>query len=144
MTDELYHTELLRHAARAHRHGRLENPDASATVNNPMCGDRVTFDVTIIGGKICDLAHEVRACALCQASASILSERAVGTNPDQLATIRSEIELMLGDGAEAPAGPWADYAVFKPVADHTSRHRCVTLPFDALIQATDKALVESS
>lgn len=140
MSDNLYHTELLRHAARAHKHGRLANPDASATINNPMCGDRVTFDVLVTDGHITDLSHEVRACALCQASASILSAQALGAAPADLEAIRAEIESMLQTAAPAPADPWSDYTVFTPVAAHKSRHKCVTLPFDALIEATTEAL----
>lgn len=139
MTD-LYRKDLLRHAAAARRAGRLEDAHGSATLDNPLCGDRVTIDVKVDGGTVRDIAHEVKACVLCQASASILCEHALGADRETLQDIREQLTGMLKDGGEPPQGGWDVLKVFGPVAEHKSRHACVLLPFEAVDQALAAAL----
>lgn len=135
MIDELYQKELLRHAATAVGHGRLEAPDASVTLDNPLCGDRVTVDLSMGEGRIARLSHVVRACLLCQASASIIAGHAEGQTMARIGTIMEAVRLMLKEGAPLPGDVWSDLAAFTPVAEHKSRHNCVLLPFEALIKA---------
>jgi len=135
----LYQKDVLRHAAAAGRAGRLENPDGSVMLDNPLCGDRVTIDVKVSAGKVSDISHDVKACVLCQASASILCDKAVGLDADTLDHVQSQIIGMLKQSAPAPEGDWEPLHVFKPVADHKSRHACVLLPFEAAIAAVRNA-----
>ncbi len=116
------------------RAGRLDGADASATVDNPLCGDRVTLDVRLDGGKITEIAHHVRGCALCAASAAALSAAAEGRDADSLRSAREQIAALLAGGAP-PGAPWEAFGAFAPVAAYKSRHSCVTLPFDALDKA---------
>lgn len=134
MTDELYHREVMRLAADATGHGRLAAPTGSATVTNPLCGDRITVDVVVEAGRIAALGHEVRACLLCQASASMLARHATGGDPAALGAIKGEIERHIAAGTQLPE-TWPELAAFAPVANHRSRLRCVTLPFEALERA---------
>ena len=135
MNDNLYQEAILGHARSELRAGRLADPDATATADNPLCGDRVTFDVRIAAGRIADIAHHTRGCVLCKAAAAILAERAVGTTGAEAAAAADELRAMLEANGPPPAGEWADLAAFVPVADHRSRHTCVLLPFDALAMA---------
>ena len=135
MIVNIYHQELLRHAAEAHAHGRLEVADASVTIDNPLCGDRVTMDVRVAGGRIAEIAHEVRACVLCQASVSILGANAAGETAETIDELSRRIAAMLRDGTGAPDGKWSGFSAFEPVRQHKSRHRCVLLPFEALSAA---------
>ncbi len=138
MTVNIYHKELLRLAAVARGHGRLDNPDASVTLDNPLCGDRVTVDINVDGdGRITEIAQEVRACVLCQASISLLGAHAIGETGDSIGQISERVATMLGGEADAPDGKWADYSAFEPVRKYTSRHRCVMLPLEALSKALD-------
>lgn len=131
MSDELYQDELLRLAKEAPRRGRLEPNDASIRLDNPLCGDRVRIDVRIEGGRIADLAHEVRGCVLCQAAAGVIGTRAVGLDPGGVARLCQDVDRVLAGGqAEVP-----ELEAFRPVARHRSRHECVTLPFRALKEA---------
>lgn len=140
MNDELYHKAVMRMAATSAGAGGLENADASITVDNPLCGDRVTMDVTVADGVVTGVGHKVRGCVLCQASASVIGTHAVGQPVAALAAIRSAIQGMLnGESRETP-GPWSeDVAAFQPVAAHKSRHNCVLLPFEALLEAAAAA-----
>ncbi|MBI1773829.1 MAG: iron-sulfur cluster assembly scaffold protein [Proteobacteria bacterium] len=132
MNDRLYHDTLMEAARQATGHGRLAKPDASATVDNPLCGDRVTIDLRCEAGRIAEIAHDVRGCILCRASASVLAREAVGLDRTEAAAKRAGMEALLSDGA-LPATP--AFEPFRPVAPYRSRHDCVLLPFRALERA---------
>jgi nitrogen fixation NifU-like protein len=138
MNDDIYHIDLMRLAAEAHGAGRLDTPDATVTLSNPLCGDRITMDVTLHDGKISAISHDVRACVLCQAAASLIGRRAIGQSPEALRRITEQVELLL-KGTAKIEGDWPEIAVFAPVAGRKSRHVCVLLPFRALTQATEAA-----
>jgi NifU-like protein involved in Fe-S cluster formation len=131
----IYSAALLRLAAEASGAGRLAERDASADILNPTCGDRITVDVGLAEGRIAALGYEVHACVLTQASASLLGRHAAGSAAAEIRKVAEQIEAMLRDGSEPPAGSWADYAVFAPVRAHKSRHECVMLPLRALLAA---------
>lgn len=128
---EIYQTELLKLAGRATGAGRLDNPDASATAHNPMCGDRITMDLRLHNGTVTELGYAVRACLVCQASASLAGAGFAGHTPAELAALRDAVDTFLKDEGPAPDG----YGVFEPVRQHLSRHTCVLLPFDAVEKA---------
>jgi SUF system NifU family Fe-S assembly protein len=134
--DELYHKDVLRLAARASGAGRLPAPTATATLNNPICGDQVTVDVVCNGARLSQVRFEVKACVLCQASASILGETAQGETAQSLAQLSHTLHAMLEqDGHAPPQGKFSAYAALAPVSTHPSRHTCVLLPLDALRKA---------
>ncbi len=132
MIEELYQKNLMRLAANAHGAGTLDHPDAEGTLDNPTCGDRITIQVRLEDGRITELVHENRSCMLCQASASLLAEKAIGMTLDDVAHIQQVIEKLLKEGANDSELPWEQLSYFKPVKDHKSRHLCVLLPLNAL------------
>ena len=136
MRDEIYQTELLKLAARARGAGRLDEPRLSARVDNPLCGDRVTIDVRLDEeGRIAAFGTEVKACLLCQASASLIGDHAKGHPAADFDALRARIEAMLKDDGAPPEGEFEGFKAFLPVRAHKSRHECVLLPFDALKRA---------
>ena len=134
MSADLYQEKILALAHDDARAGRLESPDATATVDNPLCGDRVTIDLRLKEGRIDEISHHVRGCVLCEASAAALAATAVGKNREALADAAAGLKRMLS-GGDAPMGDWAGFDAFTPVAEHKSRHSCVLLPFDAIAEA---------
>jgi nitrogen fixation protein NifU and related proteins len=138
MSDDLYQQAIMDRAKAAAHAGRLASPDASATVDNPLCGDRVTIDLKLDGETIADVAHHVRGCALCQASAAVLATAAIGQAAAAVIAGRDKLKTVLA-GGDAPPAPWEDLGIFAPVRRHKSRHDCVLLPFEALSQALTKA-----
>lgn len=137
MSDELYQAALLDLAAAADGAGSLADPTAEAIADNPLCGDRVRMQVRLADGRVTALAHEVKGCVLCQASAAALARHAVGATPAELREVAAEVAGML---RKLPGVlPWPELQAFTPVAAHRSRHTCVTLPFRAL----DKALASA-
>lgn len=146
MAGDPYQAALKAHAKHACRKGRLDAPDASATADNPLCGDRVTIDLKVADGRIADFAQDVRGCLLCEAAASMIGCHAVGATAEQVAAARASMERLLRapeDAAEdatgAEARPWDEIADFTPVRPIKSRHECVLLPFEALDRALRKA-----
>lgn len=143
MIDKLYQKTILKHAANATGHGVLEDADHSVMVHNPMCGDRIKVYVKMQNNELIDFSHEAKACALCQASASVLGEHFHGLNKEKLKELLSSIEASLDDanGLDEnnwPGSKWKDLDVFNVVRDHKSRKTCVTLPFNALLQALEE------
>jgi NifU-like protein involved in Fe-S cluster formation len=134
MTDPLYRKEILRLAADAAGAGRLAHASGSATVANPACGDRVTVDVMVEGGRITALAHHTRACILTQASAAILGADAVGLNREEITRLADSVRAALG-GGPVPQAPFDAYRVFDGLVPHKGRHKCVLLPLEAALEA---------
>ncbi|MEE8271063.1 MAG: iron-sulfur cluster assembly scaffold protein [Alphaproteobacteria bacterium] len=138
MTDALYQSAILAHAKAAVGAGRLDQAHASATVDNPLCGDRVTVEVSLDDGRIAALAHVVRGCVLCHATASVLSSHAVGLNAAELHRIAQQFAAMIRNGGQVPAA-WPVLQDFHPVRAAKSRHECVLLPFEAAEKAVTLA-----
>ncbi|MBI3512479.1 MAG: iron-sulfur cluster assembly scaffold protein [Proteobacteria bacterium] len=135
MTDELYHDAIMAHARAPHHAGSLPDADGRATVDNPLCGDRVTIELKLADDRVAAVGQTVRGCALCQASASMLADGALGAARDEVAAARDTIRAMLRDAGPPPAGRWAAFAAFLPARPATSRHDCVLLPFQAFERA---------
>jgi len=133
MSDQLYQERIVALAKAKNGAGKLASPTRSARRDNPLCGDRVTIDVRLDDkGHIAEIAHQVRGCLLCQASASALSSIAVGRDKAGIAAIRHDAEKAIGREDGEAAEP---FAAFAPVKSHKSRQECVLLPFEALAEA---------
>jgi nitrogen fixation NifU-like protein len=142
MKDDLYHQAILDLARRATGQGRLESPQASVGVDNPLCGDRVTLDLCLDDGRVSALAHRVRGCLLCQAAAAVIGARAPGQTVAVLHENAERLRRMMVEGASAgeeAGGWWPELGAFAPVHRHKSRHECVLLPFTALRRALQQA-----
>ena len=139
MSDELYHQAILELAKKARLASRLEASQASVTVDNPLCGDRVTLDLNLADGRVLNVGHKVRGCLLCQAAAAAISERAPGETPAALRALAQDLGDAIARAPETAGRRWSELAAFAPVHAHKSRHECVLLPFQALTQALDRA-----
>ncbi len=144
MSDDLYQAAILDRARSGERAGRLERPDASATIDNPLCGDRVTIDLKLDGARISDIAQHVRGCALCQAAAATIARHAIGQTVESMAEAAEALRDMLKRDAAAPAGAWSELSMFLPVRAYKSRHDCVLLPFETVARAVAASRVKAS
>jgi NifU-like protein involved in Fe-S cluster formation len=138
MLDEVYNRRILELAGNIPRLGRLAKPDASATAHSKLCGSTVTVDLAMQGGKVVDFAHEVRACALGQASSSIMARNVIGASGEELRSVRAEMRKMLKEKGTPPKGKWADLEVLEPVRNYHARHASTLLTFDAVVDALDQ------
>jgi NifU-like protein involved in Fe-S cluster formation len=138
MLNDIYNRRILELAGEIPRLGRLPDPDGTATAHSKLCGSTVTVDVALRDGKVSDFAHDVKACALGQASSSIMARNIVGSTPEELRDLREQMRRMLKENGAPPAGKWADCAVLEPVRDYKARHASTLLTFDAVVSALDK------
>jgi NifU-like protein involved in Fe-S cluster formation len=138
MLNDVYNAKILELAGNIPRLGRLPHPDASATAHSKLCGSTVTVDLKVDAGEITDFAHDVKACALGQASSSIMARHVIGANAVELRDLRDTVRKMLKENGPPPSGRWADIAVLEPVRDYKARHASTMLTFDAVVAALDK------
>ena len=117
----------------------LTSPDASAKAHSKLCGSTVTVDVKVEGDLVTDFAHEVKACALGQASSSIMARHVVGSTAEELRAVREAMRRMLKENGPPPEGKWQDLAVLEPVRDFKARHASTMLTFDAVVDALGQA-----
>lgn len=140
MLSDIYNRRILELAGNLPRIGRLEAPDGSATAHAKLCGSTVTVDVELgPDGRVADFAHDVKACALGQASSSIMARHVVGTDVEELRALRDAMRAMLKAGGAPPDGRWADCAVLEPVRDYRARHASTLLTFEAVVDAMERA-----
>ena len=138
MLNDVYNAKILDLAANIPHLGRLAAPDASATAHSKLCGSTVTVDLKMDGPVVSDFAHEVKACALGQASSSIMARHVIGARAAELRELRETVRKMLKENGPAPTGKWADIAMLEPVRDYKARHASTMLTFEAVVSALDQ------
>lgn len=138
MSDALYQDEIVALARDGRALPRLVAPTVTARVDNPVCGDRITIDLTLENGTVTAVGAKVQGCALCQASIAVIADNVIGKAPDVLPAVAQAVEAYLaGKGEDLP---WAALSAFSPVRAAKSRWECVMLPF----RAANKALAEKA
>ena len=135
MLNDIYNKRIIELAGNIPRLGRLPDPDASATAHSKLCGSTVKIDLKMDGPVVSDFAHDVKACALGQASSSIMARHIVGSKPDELRALRDNVRKMLKENGPPPDGKWSEIAVLEPVRDYKARHASTMLTFDAVVDA---------
>lgn len=142
--NDLYSRKIIALAADIPRLGRLKDPDASARCVSKLCGSEVTVDLKMKNGIVTDFAHEVKACALGQASSSIMAAHVVGSTAEELRRVAREMRAMLKENGPPPSGEkWADLRVLEPVRDYKARHASTMLTFDAVVKCLDEIEAKS-
>src|SRR6478736_2981622 len=131
MNAPLYNTQILRLAAEIPFHERLVSPAASVEKRSPVCGSRVTVDIDLDAeGRVAAVGMLVRACALGQASASLMGAHVVGQTADEIAIARDELTAWLA-GERATPPDWPGMDIFTPALEHRGRHASIRLAFEA-------------
>src|ERR1700755_2381495 len=144
MLNAVYTRLILELAGGIPRLGRLSDPDASATAHSKLCGSTVKVDLKMDGDTVTDFAHDVKACALGQASSSIMASHVVGSTASELRELRETVRKMLKENGKPPEGKWADIALLEPVRDYKARHASTLLTFDAVVDAIGQIEAKSN
>ena len=143
MFSEIYHNRVLELAADIPNVGRLEEPDGSAEKVSRICGSVITADVKVDeAGRVTELGLDPRACALGQASVSVLSTNAIGKTREEFIAAREAMRAMLKEGGDPPKGDFWELRHLEGVRDYPQRHTSVLLGFDAIIAAIEDALAK--
>jgi NifU-like protein involved in Fe-S cluster formation len=138
MINDVYNKKILGLAADIPLLQRLAAPDATAVAHSKLCGSKVTVDVKMRDGVVTDFGHDVKACALGQASSSIMARHVVGARGDELKALRETMHKMLKQEGPPPTGRWADCEALLPVRDFKARHASTLLTFDAVVDAVNQ------
>ena len=101
--DDLYRDYILEHYRRPHNFGVLDNPSASHEGANPLCGDRITFQLGIREGVVDRVGFTGRGCAISQASASLLTDEIKGKPVAEVTNFRGDDLLDLLGIENSPA-----------------------------------------
>jgi NifU-like protein involved in Fe-S cluster formation len=144
MLNDIYNKKIIELAGNIPRLGRLSDPDASATAHSKLCGSTVKIDLKMKDGVVSDFAHDVKACALGQASSSIMARHVVGSNAAELRELRETVRKMLKENGAPPEGKWDDIALLEPVRDYKARHASTMLTFDAVVDAIGQIEAKAS
>ena len=139
VTTALYNRDILRLAASIPHQRRLAAPQASVEKRSPLCGSRVVIDIVLDeAGRVAGLGQEVKACALGQASASLMGAHALGRSPGEFAKARDELAGFLAGLRDDP-GSWPGLDVFRDARPFTARHPSILLAFEAAADAAARA-----
>jgi NifU-like protein involved in Fe-S cluster formation len=138
MIDDVYNAKILGFAGNIGRIGRLAHPDATARAHSRLCGSTVTVDLAMDGDVVADFAHDVKACALGQASSAIMAANVIGASAEELKELRATMQRMLKENGPPPEGRFADLKYLEPVRDYKARHASTMLTFDAVVDALEQ------
>ncbi|MES2664885.1 MAG: iron-sulfur cluster assembly scaffold protein [Pseudomonadota bacterium] len=136
---KLYSGRILELAADIPHHGRLAAPQGSARKRSPLCGSTVTVDVVLADGRVVEFGQDVKACALGQASASVLGAAVLGRSLPELQAARDSLAAMLRESGPVPAAPFDGYQVLTPARDYKNRHASILLALEATCEAVAAA-----
>jgi NifU-like protein involved in Fe-S cluster formation len=136
---KLYSQRILALAADIPHLGRLEHPQASVKRRSPLCGSTVTVDLTMKDGRIEDFAQDVKACALGQASASVVGANVIGRTRGEIEAARDALKAMLKEDGPTPPAPFDGLEVLRPAKDYRNRHMSILLALEATAEAMGEA-----
>jgi NifU-like protein involved in Fe-S cluster formation len=136
--DDIYNARILQLAGNIERAGVLENADATAEKHSKLCGSKVRVFLKMEEGHVSDFSHQVRACALGQASSSVMARHVVGATAEEIRNARDAMLAMLKEGGEGPEGRFEEMRVLLPVKDYKARHASTMLTFDAVVDCLDQ------
>ena len=135
---KLYSDKILRMAAEPIYRERLSEPDASATKRSPLCGSAVTVDINVESGVITHYGQDVRACALGQASSTIVGKSIIGRSFTEVKKAYEELSEMLKNNGPTPTEPFDELYILQPASDYKNRHASILLPIEATLAAFQK------
>ena len=140
--EELYRQVILDHYRSPRHSGSIQDPDATAEGNNPLCGDEITIELDLDDGRIADVAVRGRGCSISQASGSMMAEAISGVTTDEAHDLIHRIKAMLdiepGDAGLDPERPGAalgDLEALAGVKQFPVRIKCADLAWTTLDQA---------
>lgn len=131
----LYSTRILALASDIPHTDRLASPDATVKRRAPLCGSTVTVDLCVNDGEITAYGQDVKACALGQAAASVVSANIIGRNRQEIERARDQLRDMLKNDGPAPSAPFDELEVLRPAQNFRNRHASILLALEASLEA---------
>jgi len=136
---KLYSNRILALAADIPLTDRLASPQATVKRRAPLCGSTVTVDLRLADDRITEYGQDVKACALGQASASVVGANILGRNRAEIELARDQLLKMLKEDGPAPDAPFDGLEVLRPARNYKNRHASIMLALEATLEAFDEA-----
>ena len=137
--DELYQEMVVEHK-RAPRHfGHLPAPTHEARGRNPQCGDDVQVQLRLEDVRVADIAFEGQGCAICIASASMMTDAVLGNDVQAARALQQRFRAVLTGQAEPEAAQLGKLVSLAGVRRYPSRIKCALLGWHALMHAIGEA-----
>ena len=136
--DELtsvYNQKLIELSAEVDEPYKLPSPDLSAKAVSPICGSKISVEISLDGDKIADFGYELEACALTKSVVAIIKDRIKGKTLKDILKARKELEEMLSGKKTDLSKDWEALKILSPVIDYKPRHNSILLPFEAIEKA---------
>jgi nitrogen fixation NifU-like protein len=136
-TSQLYQEVILDHNRKPRNWGRLAEATHRAEGLNPLCGDHIWVSLRLDGERIDAVAFEGQSCAICKASASMMTGAVKGKSIDEAETLAREFREMTTGKLDLQAGSHhlGRLTVFAGVRDLPTRVKCAILPWHTLHSA---------
>ncbi len=135
----LYSGQILALAADIPHAKLLDSPMAEVRKRAPLCGSNVAVGLDYDGEKIMRFGQDVKACALGQASASILGAQVLGLSEVQVLNARDQLLALLKTDGPTPDAPFEGYEVLRPARGFKNRHASILLALEATLAAIAEA-----
>lgn len=135
----LYSGRILALATDIPLNTRLSAPQATVKRRSPLCGSTVTVDVVMKDGRIAEFGQDVKACALGQASASVVAANIIGQSRAEIEHARDQLKAMLKEDGPVPDAPFDGLEVLQPARDYKNRHASIMLALEATVEAMKEA-----
>lgn len=134
----LYHKAILDHSRQPRNQGRPEGTTHQARGYNPLCGDQVTVYLALDDDTVRAAGFEGKGCALCLASASIMTESLAGASPAKAESLMADLQAICSqEDPQTRNGPDEIVALLplSGVRQYPVRTKCVTLPWQTAMAA---------
>jgi nitrogen fixation protein NifU and related proteins len=137
--EQLYQDMVVEHK-RAPRHfGTLPAPTHQARGRNPQCGDDVQVQLRIEDGRVAEIAFDGQGCAICIASASMMTEAVLGRDLALARDLQQRFRSVLTGQAEPEGAELGKLVSLAGVRRYPSRIKCALLGWHALMHAIGEA-----
>jgi len=136
MTDarQLYQEVILDHNKKPRNYGVLAGANRRAEGHNPLCGDHISLSLRVEDDAIRDIAFQGETCAICKASASMMTVAVKGKNVGDAGSLIQEFRDMATGklDTQTQAHHLGRLNVFAGVRELPTRVKCAVLPWHTL------------
>lgn len=136
----IYQDKILSLAAENKKSLPIENFNRSYEIKNPLCGDEVKVRIRLVNNEIDDISTIVRGCALCEASAGLTVKLFKNKKIPNNNFVKDFLNWLENKDQDLPISLPEEIGVFTPIRDIKNRHKCITMPFEAILKSIKEDL----
>ncbi|HVO32576.1 MAG TPA: SUF system NifU family Fe-S cluster assembly protein [Elusimicrobiota bacterium] len=134
---DLYQEMILDHSRHPHNYRALENANRKAEGYNPLCGDQITVYLNVQDDRIYDITFEGQGCAICKASASVMTETVKEKTTTQAQDLFVKFHSLVTEGHADQLAADDKMSVFSGVSEYPTRVKCAILAWHTLKSALE-------